>query len=233
MTSVKEHAYGDSYDESGALFTYASRSGAIDQPDNRALRAASARAPLVYFRAMAPRRRTEIVTADDPWRPVRASRTRPPCAGHAARRTRLRAPERAYATRGATAPAPATVSSVCARTPPVRDLHPARAGARPGRARGSRTASPPPSSTGLHSARSTTSARSNRNLLIDPRGVVHIAGRLLREIDGPDAPRGSAGLSQRQLPRGASHRLRFQRFSRGRLRWCRRVAIRTARRRRA
>jgi putative restriction endonuclease len=53
-TSLKD-PYGDAYDQSGALFTYAYRAGELDQADNRALRAAFAlQTPLVYFRAMAP-----------------------------------------------------------------------------------------------------------------------------------------------------------------------------------
>ncbi len=69
-TSLKD-PYGDAYDESGALFSYAYRAGSIDQADNRALRAAfELRTPLVYFRAMAPGQYLVIapmfVTADDP-----------------------------------------------------------------------------------------------------------------------------------------------------------------------
>jgi putative restriction endonuclease len=69
-TSLKD-PYGDAYDERGALFTYAYRAGSIDQPDNRALRAAyELQTPLVYFRAMAPSQYLVIapmfVTADDP-----------------------------------------------------------------------------------------------------------------------------------------------------------------------
>ncbi len=70
MTSFKD-PYADAFDEGGALFTYAYREGAIDQPDNRALRAAyELRTPLVYFRALAPGQYLVVapmfVTADDP-----------------------------------------------------------------------------------------------------------------------------------------------------------------------
>ena len=69
-TSLKD-PYGDTYDEGGALFTYAYRAGALDQADNRALRAAfELQTPLVYFRAMAPGQYLVVapmfVTADDP-----------------------------------------------------------------------------------------------------------------------------------------------------------------------
>jgi putative restriction endonuclease len=70
VTSSKD-PYADSFDQAGALFTYAYRAGAIDQPDNRALRAAHAlQTPLVYFRALAPGQYLVVapmfVTADDP-----------------------------------------------------------------------------------------------------------------------------------------------------------------------
>ena len=73
MTTSLKDPYGDNYDEGGALFTYAYRAGALDQADNRALRAAfELQTPLVYFRAMAPGQYLVIapmfVTADDPVR---------------------------------------------------------------------------------------------------------------------------------------------------------------------
>jgi putative restriction endonuclease len=54
MTSLKD-PYGDAYDEAGRAFIYAFRSGPDDQADNRALREAfELQTPLVYFRAVAP-----------------------------------------------------------------------------------------------------------------------------------------------------------------------------------
>jgi putative restriction endonuclease len=54
MTSLKD-PYGDAYDEAGRAFIYAYRSGPVDQADNRALREAfELQTPLVYFRAVAP-----------------------------------------------------------------------------------------------------------------------------------------------------------------------------------
>jgi hypothetical protein len=54
MTSFKD-PYADAFDQGGTLFTYAYRDGAIDQADNRALRAAfELQTPFVYFRGLAP-----------------------------------------------------------------------------------------------------------------------------------------------------------------------------------
>jgi hypothetical protein len=69
-TSVKD-PYEDTFDAAGALFTYAYRAGSIDQPDNRALRAAyKLQTPLVYFRGLAPSQYLVVapmfVTADNP-----------------------------------------------------------------------------------------------------------------------------------------------------------------------
>ena len=58
-TSLKD-PYGDSYDESGALFTYAYRAGELDQADNRALRAA--------FELQTP-----LVSTSGRWRPASTS----------------------------------------------------------------------------------------------------------------------------------------------------------------
>jgi putative restriction endonuclease len=70
VTSFKD-PYADTFDQAGALFTYAYRAGAIDQPDNRALRAAyELQTPLVYFRGLAPSQYLVVapmfVTHDDP-----------------------------------------------------------------------------------------------------------------------------------------------------------------------
>src|SRR5689334_2922356 len=70
VTSFKD-PYADAFDRAEALFTYAYRAGPIDQPDNRALRAAfELQTPLVYFRALAPGQYLVVapmfVTADDP-----------------------------------------------------------------------------------------------------------------------------------------------------------------------
>ena len=75
LTTSFKDPYEDRFDEAGALFTYAYRAGSVDQPDNRALRAAhELQTPLVYFRGLAPGQYLVVapmfVTADDP-----ASRT--------------------------------------------------------------------------------------------------------------------------------------------------------------
>ena len=71
LTTSFKDPYADTFDQAGALFTYAYRAGSIDQPDNRALRAAyELQTPLVYFRALAPGQYSVVapmfVTADDP-----------------------------------------------------------------------------------------------------------------------------------------------------------------------
>jgi putative restriction endonuclease len=70
MTSFND-PYEDKFDDLDAAFGYAYRAGSIDQPDNRALRAAFAlQTPLVYFKAMHPGQYLVVapmfVTADDP-----------------------------------------------------------------------------------------------------------------------------------------------------------------------
>jgi len=69
-TSLKD-PYADAFDAAGGSFTYAYRAGALDQADNRALRAAfGLQTPLVYFRALAPGQYLVVapmfVTGDDP-----------------------------------------------------------------------------------------------------------------------------------------------------------------------
>jgi putative restriction endonuclease len=71
LTTSFKDPYADTFDEAGSRFTYAYRAGAIDQPDNRALRAAyELQTPLVYFRALAPSQYLVVapmfVTHDDP-----------------------------------------------------------------------------------------------------------------------------------------------------------------------
>jgi putative restriction endonuclease len=70
MTSLKD-PYGDAFDQAGGSFMYAYRGGPIDQADNRALREAfELQTPLVYFRAVARGQYLVVapmfVTADDP-----------------------------------------------------------------------------------------------------------------------------------------------------------------------
>src|SRR5215218_575598 len=70
LTTSFKDPYADTFDATGALFTYAYRAGPVDQADNRALRAAyELQTPLVYFRALAPGQYLVVapmfVTADD------------------------------------------------------------------------------------------------------------------------------------------------------------------------
>ncbi|HEX6460133.1 MAG TPA: HNH endonuclease [Thermoleophilaceae bacterium] len=67
----KRAAYDDELDADGRSILYHYRTGPIDQPDNRALRAAyDAQVPLIYFRGLAPGQYVVVqpvfVTADDP-----------------------------------------------------------------------------------------------------------------------------------------------------------------------
>jgi putative restriction endonuclease len=71
LTTSFKDPYADAFDTAGGSFMYAYRSGSIDQADNRALRTAfELRTPLVYFRALAPGQYLVVapmfVTADDP-----------------------------------------------------------------------------------------------------------------------------------------------------------------------
>jgi putative restriction endonuclease len=70
LTTSFKDPYADQFDPQGA-FLYAYRSGAVDQADNRALRAAyELQSPVIYFRALAPSQyfacAPMFVTADDP-----------------------------------------------------------------------------------------------------------------------------------------------------------------------
>jgi putative restriction endonuclease len=231
-TSLKD-PYGDAYDQSGALFTYAYRAGELDQADNRALRAAfELQTPLVYFRAMAPGQYLVIapmfVTADDP-----AARTvllepglpvqdmqpgglvsAPDVRAYATREARLRLHQqrfkldvmRAYRHRCAICTLRERALVQAAHIVP--DVEPEGVAA---------------VVNGLALC-AIHHLAFDRNLLgIDPEGVVHIAGRLLREIDGPMLRTGLPGFhgGRISLPRRAEDRpdprrleLAFERFER-------------------
>jgi putative restriction endonuclease len=67
----KAAPYDDEMDAEGGAILYRYRAGSVDQPDNRALRAAfELRAPLIYFHGVAPGQYLAVapvfVTADDP-----------------------------------------------------------------------------------------------------------------------------------------------------------------------
>ena len=232
MTSLKD-PYEDRFDEADAAFTYAYRAGAIDQADNRALRAAfELRTPLVYFRALSPGQYLVVapmfVTDDDP-----ASRTvllepglpvqdmqpgglvsAPDVRAYATRETRHRLHQqrfklevmRAYRHRCA----------ICAlrERALVQAAH----------------IVPDPEPEGVAAVVNGMALCAihhlafDRNLLgVDPDGVIHIATRLLRETDGPMLRTGLQGFHGERitLPRRPDDRpdparleRRFDRFLR-------------------
>lgn len=233
VTTLFKDPYADAFDQAGALFTYAYRVGAVDQADNRALRAAfELQAPLVYFRALAPGQYLVVapmfVTADAPaaravvlepglpiqdmqagglvsGRDVRAYATRE--ARHRLHQQRFKLDVmRAYRHRCA----------IC--TLRERELIQAA------------HIVPDVESEGIASVVNGLALCAihhlafDRNLLgIDPDGIVHIAGRLLREIDGPMLRAGLQGFHGAQIgvPRRAEERpdamrlqTRFDRFVR-------------------
>jgi putative restriction endonuclease len=231
-TSLKD-PYGDAYDESGALFTYAYRTGALHQADNRALRAAFAlQTPLVYFRAMAPGQYLVIapmfVTADDPGArtvllepglPVQDMQpgglvSAPDVRAYATREARLRLHQqrfkldvmRAYRHRCAICTLRERALVQAAHIIP--DVDP----------EGIAAVVNGLALCAIHHL------AFDRNLLgIDPKGVVHIAGRLLREVDGPMLRTGLQGfhgdriaVPRRPEDRPDPHRLelRFEHFER-------------------
>lgn len=231
-TSFKD-PYADAFDEAGALFTYAYRSGAIDQADNRALRAAfELQTPLVYFRALAPGQYLVVapmfVTADDPAArlvvlepglPVQDMQpgglvSAPDVRAYATREARYRLHQqhfklgvmRAYRHRCA----------IC--TLRERDLIQAAHIVPDIEPEGIAAVVNGLALCAIHHL------AFDRNLLgIDPDGVVHIAARVLREIDGPMLRMGLQGFhgSPISLPRRADDRpdagrlqVRFDRFVR-------------------
>jgi putative restriction endonuclease len=233
MTSLKD-PYEDRFDEDDAAFRYAYRSGAIDQADNRALRAAfELRTPLVYFRALSPGQYLVVapmfVTADEP-----ASRTvllepglpvqdmqpgglvsAPDVRAYTTRETRHRLHQqrfkldvmRAYRHRCA----------ICAlrERALVQAAH----------------IVPDPEPEGIAAVVNGMALCAihhlafDRNLLgVDPDGVIHIASRLLHETDGPMLRTGLQGFHGERitLPRRPDDRpdpvrleTRFDRFLRG------------------
>jgi putative restriction endonuclease len=202
-TSFKD-PYADTFDAAGGSFTYAYRSGAIDQADNRALRAAfEMQTPLVYFRGFAPGQYLVVapmfVTADDPVTravvleqglPVQDMQpgglvSGPDVRAWATREARYRLHQqqfrfgvmRAYRHRCAICTLRERELVQAAHIVP--DIEPEGVAA---------------IVNGLALC-AIHHLAFDRNLLgIDPDGVVHIAGRLLREIDGPMLRAGLQGF---------------------------------------
>jgi putative restriction endonuclease len=233
LTTSYKDPYADAFDQGGALFTYGYRAGSIDQADNRALRAAHAlQTPLVYFRALSPGQYLVVapmfVTADDP-----ASRTvvlEPGLPGQDMRSDGLvsSAEVRAYATREAryrlhqqrfkidVMRAYRHQCAICR----LREHELVQAA----------HIVPDVESEGIAAVVNGMALCAihhlafDRNLLgVDPEGIIHIAGRLLREIDGPMLRTGLQGFHGERIsvPRDIADRpdparleTRFERFVR-------------------
>ena len=216
LTTSFKDPYADVFDKSGPSFTYAYRAGAIDQADNRALRSAHAlQTPLVYFRALAPGIywvvAPMLVTSDDPaMRTVLLQQGLPEqdmqpggfvsdadVRAYATREARYRLHQqrfkvdvmRAYRHRCA----------ICAlrERALVQAAH----------------IVPDPEPEGIAAVVNGLALCAihhlafDRNLLgIDPEGLIHIAGRLLEEIDGPMLKTGLQGFhgAHIELPEAAS-----------------------------
>jgi len=232
LTSFQD-PYADAFDEAGGRFMYAYRSGSIDQADNRALRAAfELQTPLVYFRALAPGQYLVVapmfVTADDPIAraivlepglPVQDMQpgglvSGPDVRAYATREARHRLHQqrfkldvmRAYRHRCAICTLRERELVQAAHIVP--DIEP----------EGIAAVVNGLALCAIHHL------AFDRNLLgIDPDGVVHIAARLLREIDGPMLRTGLQGFhgARITLPRRSEERpdtarlqTRFDRFVR-------------------
>ena len=221
------------FDETGASFTYAYRSGPIDQADNRALLAAyELQTPVVYFRALAPGQYLVVapmfVTADDsaarmvvleaglPVKDMQPGGLVSPTdiRAYATREARYRLHQqrfkldvmRAYRHRCA----------IC--TLRERELVQAAHIVPDAEIEGVAAVVNGIALCAIHHL------AFDRNLLgIDPEGIVHIAGRLLRETDGPMLRTGLQGFHGAgiTLPRQPEDRpdparlhARFERFQR-------------------
>ena len=229
-TSVKD-PYDDVFDEEEARFTYAYRSGSIDQADNRALRAAyELKTPVVYFRALGPGQYLVVapmfVTADDPVSrtvilqqglPVQDMQagglvSGPDVRDYATREARYRLHQqrfkldvmRAYRHRCAICRLRERELVQAAHIVPDRE---------------------PEGIAAVVNGLALCAIHHlafDRNLLgIDPGGTIHIARRLLKEIDGPMLSNGLQGFHGERitLPRSPDDRpdpvrleKRFERF---------------------
>jgi putative restriction endonuclease len=229
-TSVKD-PYDDVFDEEAARFTYAYRAGSIDQADNRALRAAyELQTPLLYFRALGPAKYLVVapmfVTADDPESrtvvlqqglPVQDMQpgglvSGPDVRDYATREARYRLHQqrfkldvmRAYRHRCAICRLRERELVQAAHIVPDRE---------------------PEGIAAVVNGLALCAIHHlafDRNLLgIDPEGVIHIAGRLLKEIDGPMLSNGLQGFHGERItvPRSPNDRpdpvrleKRFDRF---------------------
>jgi putative restriction endonuclease len=233
LTTSFKDPYADAFDEAGGSFVYAYRNGPVDQADNRALRTAfELQTPLVYFRALAPGQYLVVapmfVTADDPvgravvlepGLPVQDMQpggliSGPEMRAYATREARYRLHQqrfkldvmRAYRHRCAICTLRERELVQAAHIVP--DVEPEGVAA---------------VINGLALC-AIHHLAFDRNLLgIDPDGVVHIAARVLKEIDGPMLRTGLQGFhgADITLPRRPEERpdparleTRFERFLR-------------------
>lgn len=231
LTTSFKDPYADTFDEAGALFTYAYRAGPVDQPDNRALRAAyELQTPLVYFRALAPGQYLVVapmfVTSDDPAAravvlqpglPIQDMQpgglvSGPDMRAYATTEARVRLHQQRFkldvmrAYRHRCAICALRERSLVQAAHIVPDVDPAGIAA---------------VVNGLALCAIHHLAFDRNVLGIDPRGVVHIARRLLEETDGPMLRTGLQGFHGHAiaLPRRAEDRpdparleARFARF---------------------
>jgi putative restriction endonuclease len=203
LTSYND-PYEDKFDELDAAFGYAYRAGSIDQADNRALRAAfELQTPLVYFRALHPGQYLVVapmfVTEDDPIArmvtlepglPVQDMRpgglvSGPDMRAYATREARYRLHQQRFkldvmrAYRGRCAICTLRERELVQAAHIVPDREP----------EGIAAVVNGLALCAIHHL------AFDRNLLgIDPECVIHIADRLLREIDGPMLRTGLQGF---------------------------------------
>lgn len=223
--------YDDDIDPAGGTILYHYRAGSVDQPDNRALRAAfSEQVPLIYFMGVAPGQLLIVapvyVTNDDPGARVvtlqvglpvadttPAGLVSPPDArAYALVEVRVRLHQQRFrinvlrAYRERCAICALREASLVQAAHIVEDTSP----------EGIAAVVNGIALCAIHHL------AYDRNLLgIDPAGVVHIAGRLLNEIDGPMLTTGLQGFHGKPIavPRRPGDRpdpmrlqIRFDRF---------------------
>jgi putative restriction endonuclease len=231
LTTSFSDPYADRYDDADAAFTYAYRAGPVDQADNRALRAAyELQTPLIYFRGLSRGQYLVVapmfVTADDPGAravvlepglPVQDMQpgglvSPPELRAYATREARYRLHQqrfkldvmRAYRHRCAICALRERALVQAAHIVPDSD---------------------PAGIAAVVNGMALCAIHHlafDRNLLgVDPTGVVHIADRLLHEIDGPMLKAGLQGFHGERIamPRRPSERPdplrleeRFERF---------------------
>ena len=209
VVAGKKRAYEDELDSANRTILYHYRAGAIDQPDNRALRAAfELQVPLIYFHGLAPGQYLVIepvfVTADDPagravllevGLPVADTAgtglvSTPDARAYALQEVRVRLHQ--YRFRRDVLRAYRSRCTVCALREPalvqaahiVEDPH----------ERGITAVVNGLALCAIHHL------AYDRNLMgIDPDGVVHIASRLRHEKDGPMLREGLQGFHGRVI----------------------------------